>query len=147
MSRMKVLGVLLLHVALVTPGTQICQDPDENAYSIITCGAPGKDGQPGINGTDGAKGEKGEPGNTGETGPRGEQGPPGPQGEKGDRGASGPRGIAGPPGPRGPPGPKGDNGDSQVFDIEALRNQISSLDQQVKDLQSRLAKEESRWFG
>ncbi|KAM5141340.1 uncharacterized protein ACMZJ9_015084 [Mantella aurantiaca] len=135
----KVLGVLLLHVALVTPGTQICHDPDENAYSTITCGAPGKNGQPGINGTDGAKGEKGNPGlpgppgETGPTGARGGQGPPGPKGEKGDQGASGPpglQGIAGPtgdkggrgakgapgtpgePGAAGPAGPKGDCGDS-----------------------------------
>lgn len=59
---LKVLGVLLLHVALVTPGTQICHDPKENAYSIITCGAPGKMGLSGINGTDGEKGDRGEPG-------------------------------------------------------------------------------------
>ncbi|XP_077323750.1 pulmonary surfactant-associated protein A2-like isoform X2 [Lithobates pipiens] len=70
MSVMKVLSLLLLHVALVTPGTQICHNPDENAYSIITCGAPGKNGLPGLNGLNGEKGE------------------PGPQGPKGERGDS-----------------------------------------------------------
>ncbi|XP_073453303.1 uncharacterized protein [Aquarana catesbeiana] len=139
MSIVKVLGLLLLHVALVTPGTQICQDPDENAYSIITCGAPGKNGLPGMNGANGAKGERGEPGlpgpsgKTGQTGPRGVQGPAGPKGEKGDRGASGSpglQGVAGPPGAKGlrgangapgasgtqgvagPTGPKGERGSS-----------------------------------
>ncbi|XP_077323753.1 pulmonary surfactant-associated protein A-like [Lithobates pipiens] len=52
MSVMKVLCLILLHVALVTPGTQICQNPDETAYAIITCGAPGL---PDMNGS------KGEP--------------------------------------------------------------------------------------
>ncbi|XP_077323762.1 pulmonary surfactant-associated protein A-like isoform X3 [Lithobates pipiens] len=42
MSVMKVLCLLLLHVALVTPGTQICQNPDEDAYSITTCGEKGE---------------------------------------------------------------------------------------------------------
>lgn len=60
----KVLGVILFHVALVSPALQICQDADKNAYSIVTCGAPGKDGLPGMNGENGAMGEKGEPGET-----------------------------------------------------------------------------------
>ncbi|XP_068112000.1 pulmonary surfactant-associated protein D-like isoform X2 [Hyperolius riggenbachi] len=55
-----VCGVLLLHVSLVSAGTQICQNSDENAYSIITFGKPGKDGTPGINGVHGVKGEKGD---------------------------------------------------------------------------------------
>ncbi|XP_077323746.1 uncharacterized protein LOC143958164 isoform X2 [Lithobates pipiens] len=116
MSILKILGLLLLHVALVTPGVQICQDPDENAYSIITCGAPGKDGLPGMNGINGSKGEKGEPGlpgtpgKTGQTGPRGEQGPAGPKGERGDRGASGPPGLQGISGPTGAKGERGVNG-------------------------------------
>ncbi|XP_073453305.1 collectin-43-like [Aquarana catesbeiana] len=116
MSIVKVLGLLLLHVALVTPGTQICQDPDENAYSIITCGAPGKNGLPGINGLNGEKGESGEPGltgppgKTGQTGPRGEQGPAGPKGETGDRGTSGPPGLQGVAGPPGAKGERGANG-------------------------------------
>lgn len=58
----KVLGLLLLHVAFVTPGTQICHDPDEKAYSVITCGAPGKDGLPGTNGKVGERGGRGETG-------------------------------------------------------------------------------------
>ncbi|XP_077323739.1 uncharacterized protein LOC143958154 [Lithobates pipiens] len=94
MSIMKVLCLLLLHVALVTPATQICQNPDENAYSIITCGAPGKNGLPGMNGSNGAKGEPGPPGLQGITGP---------PGVKGDRGANGEQGLQ---------GPKGEKGDS-----------------------------------
>lgn len=62
MQIVKVLGVLLLFVNSVTPSTQMCYNPDENAYSIITCGAPGKNGLPGINGTNGEKGERGETG-------------------------------------------------------------------------------------
>ncbi|XP_077310053.1 collectin-43-like [Lithobates pipiens] len=116
MSIVKLLGLLLLHVALVTPGTQICKDPDENAYSIIKCGAPGKNGLPGMNGTNGAKGERGKkglpgpPGKTGQTGPRGEQGPAGPKGETGDRGASAPPGLQGVAGPPGAKGERGANG-------------------------------------
>ncbi|KAM5141830.1 pulmonary surfactant-associated protein D-like [Mantella aurantiaca] len=102
----KVLGVLLLHVALVTPGTQICHDPDENAYSIITCGAPGKNGQQGINGTNGAKGEKGNPG------PAGSRGPPGPAGA------------------RGPPG------DCTASVCEGFQKKINALDGQLKELQT-----------
>ncbi|XP_040178396.1 mannose-binding protein C-like [Rana temporaria] len=113
----KVLGVLLLHVALVTPGTQVCYDSNENAYSIITCGAPGKNG---TNGIDGKRGEKGE------TGPAGPQGFPGLQG---------PAGLAGPPGPRGEQGPsgaKGERGDSANSALEDLKKKILDLDTQIK---------------
>ncbi|XP_077323761.1 mannose-binding protein C-like isoform X2 [Lithobates pipiens] len=118
MSIMKVLCLLLLHVALVTPGTQICKDPDENAYSIITCGAPGKNGLPGLNGANGAKGEPGPPGL---------QGIVGPPGAKGDRGANG---------EPGPQGPKGERGDSMGPAIESLKLQISGMDSRLRDLQA-----------
>ncbi|XP_063816733.1 pulmonary surfactant-associated protein D-like [Pseudophryne corroboree] len=88
---------VLLNVSLVLSGTQICKDPDINAYSIIACGAPGKDGLPGKDGKNGLKGETGE------------QGLPGPAGLQR---------IAGPPGLRGEqglPGPNGDRGDSGVL--------------------------------
>ncbi|XP_077311853.1 conglutinin-like isoform X2 [Lithobates pipiens] len=113
----KVLGVLLLHVALVTPATQVCYDSNENAYSIITCGAPGKNGK---NGTNGERGEKGE------TGPAGPRGLPGSQG---------PAGVAGPPGPRGEqgtPGAKGERGDSANAALEDLKKQILDLDTRLK---------------
>ncbi|XP_077323360.1 mannose-binding protein C-like isoform X2 [Lithobates pipiens] len=116
----KVLGVLLLHVTLVTPATQVCYDSDENAYSIITCGAPGKDGLPGINGTDGERGQRGE------TGPAGPQGPPG---------SNGLAGAAGPPGPRGeqgPPGAKGERGDSANAALENLKQQILNLERRLQ---------------
>ncbi|XP_077323756.1 mannose-binding protein C-like isoform X2 [Lithobates pipiens] len=114
MSIMKVLCLLLLHVALVTPGTQICKDPDENAYSIITCGAPGKNGLPGLNGANGAKGEPGPPGL---------QGIAGPPGAKGDRGANGEPGLQ---------GPKGERGDSMGPALEDLKKQILDLDTRLK---------------
>ncbi|XP_018413317.1 PREDICTED: pulmonary surfactant-associated protein D-like [Nanorana parkeri] len=122
MLLVKVLGLLLLHVALVTPGTQICHDPDENAYSIITCGAPGKAGLPGKDGTDGKPGRNGEPG-INYQGPPGVAGPPGSNGE------------------RGPPGPKGDKGDSMAAALEDLKKQISTLERQVRDLQSDVEKQ------
>ncbi|XP_077323782.1 mannose-binding protein C-like [Lithobates pipiens] len=68
MKALQVFGVLLLHVALVMSGTQICQDVEKSGCSIITCGAPGKDGE---------KGERGEIGFPGFPGPKGLQGPPG----------------------------------------------------------------------
>ncbi|XP_077311851.1 mannose-binding protein A-like [Lithobates pipiens] len=117
----KVLGVLLLHVALVTPATQVCYDSSENAYSIITCGAPGKNGK---NGTNGERGEKGE------TGPAGPQGLPGSQG---------PAGVAGPPGPRGEQGPsgaKGERGDSANADVAIKK---------ITDLESQIASLEKKW--
>lgn len=127
MSIMKVLGLILLHVALVTPGTQICQNPDENAYSIITCGAPGKNGLPGMNGSNGAKGEMGEPG------PPGLQGITGSPGPKGERGANG---------EQGPQGPKGERGDSMGPAIENLKLQMTAMDSRMRDLQSNLERQE-----
>ncbi|XP_040177021.1 collectin-46-like [Rana temporaria] len=127
MSIMKVLGLLLLHVALVTPGTQICQNPDENSYSIITCGAPGKNGLPGINGANGAKGEKGEPGTPGL---QGIAGPPGAKGERGANGEQGPQGL------------KGERGDSMGPAIENLKLQITALDSRMRDLQTKLENQE-----
>ncbi|XP_077323766.1 mannose-binding protein C-like isoform X2 [Lithobates pipiens] len=124
MSIMKVLCLLLLHVALVTPGTQICKDPDENAYSIITCGAPGKNGLPGLNGANGAKGEPGPPGL---------QGIAGPPGAKGDRGANGEPGLQ---------GPKGERGDSMGPAIESLKLQISGMDSRLRDLQANFENQE-----
>ncbi|XP_073453221.1 mannose-binding protein C-like [Aquarana catesbeiana] len=127
MSIMKLLGLLLLHVALVTPATQICQNPDENGYTIIKCGAPGKDGLPGLNGSNGAKGE------TGKQGPPGLQGiagPPGPKGERGDNGEQGPQ------------GPKGERGDSMGPAIENIKLQMTALDSRLRDLQSNLEKQE-----
>ncbi|XP_040177000.1 pulmonary surfactant-associated protein D-like [Rana temporaria] len=115
----KVLGVLLLHVALVTPGTQVCYDSNENAYSIITCGAPGKNGKNGING------ERGE---------KGETGPAGPRGLPGSQGPAGPSGAPGPRGEQGPPGAKGESGDSANLALEDLKKRILDLERQLLSL-------------
>ncbi|XP_063814817.1 pulmonary surfactant-associated protein D-like [Pseudophryne corroboree] len=114
---------ILLCVPLVLSGTQICSDPDNNAYSIITCGAPGKDGLPGKDGTNGLKGEKGEQGLTGPAGLPGIAGPPGLRGEQG------------------PSGPKGEKGDSGTSALEALRKQVLTLNGQVNALQSQLTQQ------
>ncbi|XP_075073242.1 pulmonary surfactant-associated protein D-like [Mixophyes fleayi] len=124
MPALQILCVLLF-LPLVLSSTQICHDPDHNAYSIITCGAPGKDGQPGTAGKNGLKGEKGE------------QGLPGP---------AGPPGVAGPPGPRGEQGPagqKGDKGNSGASALEDLKMQISVLNGQLSELQSKLTKQKA----
>ncbi|KAM4636535.1 pulmonary surfactant-associated protein D-like [Discoglossus pictus] len=118
------LFVLLLGVSLVASSTQICQDPDTNSYSIITCGAPGEDGLPGIDGKEGPQGDKGE------IGPPGLVGPEGPQG------------IVGSPGVRGEPGlqgQKGDKGDSAVPVLDSLKLQVSSMDGRLNSLQSNIA--------
>ncbi|XP_063819491.1 pulmonary surfactant-associated protein D-like [Pseudophryne corroboree] len=116
---------VLLNVSLVLSGTQICKDPDINAYSIITCGAPGKDGLPGKDGKNGLKGETGE------------QGLPGPAGLQG---IAGPHGLRG---EQGLPGPKGDRGDSGASVLEAHRKQIAIFDERVNKLQSSLTQQKN----
>ncbi|XP_056388367.1 mannose-binding protein C-like [Hyla sarda] len=90
MEILQVFSVVLLGIALVY-STEICQESD---YTIIKCGAPGRDGAPGKDGKNGLNGEKGEPGPPGlpgadgRPGANGEKGPIGEKGEKGDSGAS-----------------------------------------------------------
>ncbi|KAM5129941.1 pulmonary surfactant-associated protein A-like [Mantella aurantiaca] len=82
MDALKSLSLFMMAVTLVLSGTQICHDPDSNAYSIITCGAPGTNGQPGERGPIGKKGDQGA------AGPMGLPGFPGEPGQKGDRAQS-----------------------------------------------------------
>ncbi|XP_074089079.1 uncharacterized protein LOC141520971 [Macrotis lagotis] len=133
-------------------------------------GPPGKIGLPGQQGVVGPKGEQGLKGEAGEKGVAGKQGvqgptgpigPPGPKGEKGisgekgppgNTGAAGRTGIPGPPGssgPRGSPGPKGDRGlpgekgargEGGLAEINTLKQQIVTLQEQMKILQTRLSK-------
>lgn len=61
-------------------------------------------------------------------GPRGEKGPQGERGMRGERG-EGIRGLAGPPGPRGEKGdrgPEGTPGESNIAQVETLRNLLLS---------------------
>ncbi|XP_063819487.1 pulmonary surfactant-associated protein D-like [Pseudophryne corroboree] len=154
----------LISASLVLSGTQICKDPDSNAYSVITCGAPGKDGLPGMDGKEGLKGEKGEqglpgqsglPGVDGPSGPEGKQGPSGQIGEKGDSGAPGLPGQSGLPGvdgqsgqegKQGPSGQKGEKGDSGAPALEALKMQMSVLTEQISTLQSQMRKQKKAFM-
>ncbi|XP_063819488.1 pulmonary surfactant-associated protein D-like [Pseudophryne corroboree] len=115
----------LLCLSLVLSGTQICNDPDNNAYSIITCGAPGKDGLPGKDGKNGLNGENGEQGQPGQSGPQGIAGPPGAKGEKG------------------PSGQKGEKGDCDTSALQALTAQLTSLDGKTNALQSKLTQQQT----
>ncbi|XP_068112001.1 mannose-binding protein-like [Hyperolius riggenbachi] len=106
--------ILFLAVASVIPDNQICQEPDENAFTVIRCGGPGKNGLPGTKGDDGAKGEKGNMGPFGFEGNKGQTGP------KGDLGSEGGKGY------------KGDIGET------GLESRVSSLELRVIDLQSKI---------
>ncbi|XP_072279773.1 pulmonary surfactant-associated protein D-like [Pyxicephalus adspersus] len=133
MLTMKVLCLLLLHLVFVTPDEKICLDPDKNGYSIITCGAPGRDGPPGLRGPNGEKGEKGDPGlpgppgKNGKPGSNGEQGPPGPQGDRGLPGPPGEQGIVGPPGEKGETGAPGTPGTPGVAGPEGAKGEKGDI--------------------
>ncbi|XP_056423934.1 pulmonary surfactant-associated protein D-like [Hyla sarda] len=116
MPVLQVFSVVLLGISLVY-STEICQ---ETNYTIIKCGAPGKDGLPGTQGINGLNGEKGAQGPVGPAGPPGLEGRPGPKGEKG------------------PQGEKGERGDSGASVLEALKLQLGVLDGKVTKLQSNL---------
>ena len=55
-------------------------------------------------------------------GPQGERGPQGEKGMRGDRGMMGFQGPAGPPGEKGDRGPAGPTGESNITQVETLRN-------------------------
>ncbi|KAM4636658.1 pulmonary surfactant-associated protein D-like [Discoglossus pictus] len=131
MALLQTLSAFLLGVSLVASSTQICQDADTNSYSIITCGAPGKDGLPGKDGREGPQGDKGDIGPPGITGPKGTQGISGPPGQRGEQG---------------PQGQKGEKGDSGVSALEALKLQMTSLDGRLTRLQSTVAKQQKALF-
>ncbi|XP_073430890.1 pulmonary surfactant-associated protein D-like isoform X2 [Dendrobates tinctorius] len=110
---MQVILALCFLLFCVSSATQVCQDT-QSSCSIITCGAPGKDGQPGVDGKNGSKGEKGD------TGPPGLQGAIGPEGRQGQQG---------------PPGEKGESG---AAGYEALKLQMSALNGRLNSLQLKL---------
>ncbi|XP_004680759.1 PREDICTED: pulmonary surfactant-associated protein D [Condylura cristata] len=95
-------------------------------------GAPGVQGSAGARGPTGLKGDKGASGEHGAPGNVGAAGPPGAMGPQGSPGARGPPGLKG---DRGAPGDKGVKGESGLPDIAALRQQVETLQQQVKHLQ------------
>ncbi|XP_069812456.1 pulmonary surfactant-associated protein D [Dendropsophus ebraccatus] len=111
-----VFSVLVLGIALAH-STQICQESD---YTIVKCGAPGRDGLPGKDGKNGLNGDKGE------QGPRGPPGLPGVDGRPGRDGEQGPRGE------------KGERGDIGTSVLEALKLQLSSMDGRITKVQSNL---------
>ncbi|XP_056423932.1 pulmonary surfactant-associated protein D-like [Hyla sarda] len=116
MPVLQVFSVVLLGIALVY-STEICYETD---YTLIKCGAPGKDGLPGTHGKNGLNGEKGERGPIGPAGPPGLDGRPGPKGEQG------------------PQGVKGERGDSGASVLEALKLQLGLLDGRIMKMQSNL---------
>ncbi|XP_063289940.1 pulmonary surfactant-associated protein D-like [Pelobates fuscus] len=123
MNHFWILGFIALTVPFVAASNQICQDTEKNTCTVITCGSAGKDGLPGKDGNTGPRGEKGE------QGPIGLQGPLGPPGIPGARGLTGEQGS---------PGPKGDRGDSGASALEALTLKVTSMEQQLRSVQSKL---------
>nr|XP_032642247.1 pulmonary surfactant-associated protein D-like [Chelonoidis abingdonii] len=121
-------------------------------------GPSGPKGDNGSLGEKGVKGERGLPGTTGLQGKPGIAGSPGPKGDKGsvaekgakgDRGLQGRSGLQGPKGQIGCPGLKGDKGsvgekgtkgDSGLSKINLLKRQVSTLEGQLRALQSSFSK-------
>ncbi|XP_056419611.1 mannose-binding protein-like [Hyla sarda] len=116
MPVLQVFSMVLLGIALVY-STEICYETD---YTLIKCGAPGKDGLPGTHGINGLNGEKGERGPIGPAGPPGLDGRPGPKGEQG------------------PQGEKGERGDSGASVLEVLKLQLGLLDGRIMKMQSNM---------
>ncbi|XP_056386056.1 pulmonary surfactant-associated protein A-like [Hyla sarda] len=114
MKILQVFSVVLLGIALVY-STEICQESD---YTIIKCGAPGRDGAPGKDGKNGLNGEKGV------AGPRGPPGLPGADGRPGKNGEQGPKGE------------KGEKGDSGASVLEPLKFQLGILDRRLLKVES-----------
>ncbi|XP_065407849.1 pulmonary surfactant-associated protein D-like [Chrysemys picta bellii] len=126
-----------------------------------SAGPSGPKGDKGSTGEKGVKGERGLPGTTGSQGQKGIAGSPGPKGDKGsvgekgakgdkgDRGLQGSSGLQGPKGQIGSPGLKGDKGsvgekgtkgDSGLSEINLLKRQVSTLEGQLRALQSSFSK-------
>ncbi|XP_051837962.1 pulmonary surfactant-associated protein D-like isoform X2 [Antechinus flavipes] len=103
-------------------------------------GAAGKQGAQGPMGPIGPAGPKGEKGVPGERGPPGNVGAAGPVGVSGLPGPSGPKGSSGPKGDRGLPGEKGAKGESGLTEINALKQQVLALQEQMKILQTSFSK-------
>ncbi|KAB0389673.1 hypothetical protein E2I00_010245 [Balaenoptera physalus] len=112
-------------------------------------GPPGPRGMPGPAGREGPSGRQGNIGPAGAPGPKGETGPsgrwlnspnssliPGPSGAIGPQGPAGARGPPGLKGDRGAPGERGAKGESGLPDITALRQQVETLQGQLKRLQN-----------
>nr|XP_032642241.1 pulmonary surfactant-associated protein D-like [Chelonoidis abingdonii]XP_032642242.1 pulmonary surfactant-associated protein D-like [Chelonoidis abingdonii] len=159
------LGISLLKTSTASP-SQSVQKWDANACAVVVCG-PAQNGLPGRDGRDGKEGPKGEKGSQGLQGLKGSQGPPGKmgpaglvggkgspgeKGTKGDIGAKGLQGNSGLQGPKGQigsPGLKGDKGsvgekgtkgDSGLSEINLLKRQVSTLEGQLRALQSSFSK-------
>ncbi|XP_053305847.1 pulmonary surfactant-associated protein D-like [Spea bombifrons] len=130
MKSLHIFCIMALSVDLVRSSVQICQDTNEESFTIA-CGSPGKDGLPGRDGNVGPKGDKGDQGPRGITGQSGPQGPPGVPGERG---------------PQGPPGPKGDTGDSGASALEALKAQVNANEQELRSLKTALEAQKKALF-
>ncbi|XP_006129996.2 uncharacterized protein LOC102457721 isoform X1 [Pelodiscus sinensis] len=100
-------------------------------------GATGQEGKPGIAGAPGPKGDKGS---VGEKGAKGSNGDRGLQGSSGLQGLKGQIGSPGPKGDKGSIGEKGTKGDSGLSEINLLKRQVSTLEGQLRALQSSFSK-------
>ncbi|XP_050816630.1 pulmonary surfactant-associated protein D-like isoform X4 [Gopherus flavomarginatus] len=112
-------------------------------------GSPGEKGVKGERGFPGTTGSQGKPGIAGSPGPKGDKGSVGEKRAEGDRGLQGSSGLQGPKGQIGSPGLKGDkgsvgekgtNGDSGLSEINLLKRQVSTLEGQLRALQSSFSK-------
>ncbi|XP_071986212.1 collectin-46-like isoform X1 [Engystomops pustulosus] len=124
---------------ILFPGTRTS---DTSPTCSVIQGLPGLNGRDGRDGINGFKGDPGPPGESGTPGVRGITGPPGKLGPKGNPGPPGLSSLAGPQGPPGPPGQKGEKGERAVG-FDALKTQVTSLNERLSFLQSKLEKVEN----
>uniref|UniRef100_F7BZK8 Pulmonary surfactant-associated protein D-like n=1 Tax=Monodelphis domestica TaxID=13616 RepID=F7BZK8_MONDO len=140
------------------PGTPGVPGPPGKIGPPGQQGNSGPQGEQGPKGEAGAKGGAGRPGAQGPTGPIGPSGPPGEKGASGERGppgnpgaagsvgipgipgSSGPRGPSGQKGDKGFPGEKGAKGESGLTEMNSLKQQVATLQEQVKILQTSFTK-------
>ncbi|KAM4702870.1 uncharacterized protein WCC33_011406 [Rhinophrynus dorsalis] len=119
------LCLLMLGVSLKahTTDTHKC-DEITNTCAVISCGTHSSSGMPGRDGRDGKEGTKGEKGDRGLQGSRGNQGAPGklgPPGVKGEKGS---------------PGQKGEQGKSATSEVDVVKGQLKSLQEELHILQA-----------
>ncbi|MEE6488708.1 hypothetical protein FKM82_015327 [Ascaphus truei] len=123
------LGLLMFGESLkaLTTETGRCEEIT-NTCAVVSCGTHTSGGTPGRDGRDGKEGPKGEKGERGQQGARGNQGPPGkvgPPGVKGDQGST---------------GEKGEQGRSATSEVEVVKGQMKTLEEQLHTLQANFNK-------